>query len=817
MVVGPFAAVTAVLAAVVVQDALSPDELLATARSREAAGDREGAARAYEAAVELADREAIPRRRAELRVELANHCLAAGDTVRAREVLLAALPLVEGDARATIGIHGELGNLHLRVGDYRAARESYRMIEASRIPGLETRARYQLGIVHRLLGEMDAAREALDSALEDPSGTWEPYELAQVLNELAILHGELGLGSERLAYHERALELALGEGGDAAIVAVTLLNLVDAHEDAGEYDRARAVQVQALEAARAAGDGWLVATGEANLAYLDLLSGDAERALGAAHEASAKLAGGRSERPLLEALDTMARAALALGREDAAEDALRRSEVELERPALAALSPRERSEWRARFAGWERSAQDLVRLRIEAADEASAGSRAAEGLVAAGRWKGRALEEELSAARLPASPEDVVELLRERAVPPGCALIEYSSGWERLYAYVLTADELRHLDLGPRQEIERDVTDFVRCLERRDPLAPMTEVAERGSRLHARLLAPALAVAGPGVGSLVVVPTPALAALPFEALVAGEGEGGEVEFVIDHHRVSYAPSHAFLLRSPSGARRSVSTRVLLLADPEYSLDSPSPGRGLPDPERLGRLLGTRDEALELVRLLLVDSPDTSAEQFRRFAELRSQRSFAFTEHAAIDLFVGREARAERLAGDLTGYTLIHVACHGFADEERPENTALALAATEGGTGFVSLGHLEGLRIDAELTVLAACQTARGRVRRGEGVLSVARAFLAAGSRSVVASLWVVDDEKARRTMEELFRNLIEEDQSPAEALHDAKLTVRAAAGSRGVGVETPGADVRVEAGHPHFWAPFVHVGRAGWN
>jgi CHAT domain-containing protein len=120
------------------------------------------------------------------------------------------------------------------------------------------------------------------------------------------------------------------------------------------------------------------------------------------------------------------------------------------------------------------------------------------------------------------------------------------------------------------------------------------------------------------------------------------------------------------------------------------------------------------------------------------------------------------------------------------DREFPQRTGIALAFGEGGEGYFTIGDVMELDLDAELVVLSACQTARGEVMGGEGVQSMARAFLYAGARSVVASLWQVEDRTASETMEEFYRRSLRGGLSPGRALRQAKLAVRRSKAMRGV-------------------------------
>jgi CHAT domain-containing protein len=104
-----------------------------------------------------------------------------------------------------------------------------------------------------------------------------------------------------------------------------------------------------------------------------------------------------------------------------------------------------------------------------------------------------------------------------------------------------------------------------------------------------------------------------------------------------------------------------------------------------------------------------------------------------------------------------------------------------------------------LRLGAELVTLSACETGVGRLERGEGVLGLARAFLAAGARSVVVSLWKVNDRSTALLMERFYRPLLGRGTPREQALAQAKRALL--------------ADRRTRS--PFYWAPFVLVGASG--
>ena len=165
---------------------------------------------------------------------------------------------------------------------------------------------------------------------------------------------------------------------------------------------------------------------------------------------------------------------------------------------------------------------------------------------------------------------------------------------------------------------------------------------------------------------------------------------------------------------------------------------------------------------------------------------------------AADYWVGEEAAESVLKrASLTGYRFLHFATHGIlgGDVEGLHEPALVLSEETGEDSLLTASEAETLVLDAEMTVLSACNTGSGENVAGEGVLGMSRAFLLAGSRSVVVSLWPVASEPTVDLMVLFYRNIARGEDKGA-ALRGAMLTMRQ------------------KFPHPVYWAPFVISGTA---
>ena len=152
---------------------------------------------------------------------------------------------------------------------------------------------------------------------------------------------------------------------------------------------------------------------------------------------------------------------------------------------------------------------------------------------------------------------------------------------------------------------------------------------------------------------------------------------------------------------------------------------------------------------------------------------------------------------------------VHLACHGLVDVEWPALSCLAVTPGDGEDGFLTSSEVLRLALRTDLTVLSACQTGRGKFVRGEGVMSLTRAFMFAGSPRVIVSLWDVDDAATAFLMQAFYREW-NAGRGTAQALRLAQLAVRdhevagpaAPAGKPPEPRKRPWAD-------PKYWAAWV--------
>ena len=306
---------------------------------------------------------------------------------------------------------------------------------------------------------------------------------------------------------------------------------------------------------------------------------------------------------------------------------------------------------------------------------------------------------------------------------------------------------------------------------------------------------------------LIIVPDGILNVVPFEALVvigpAGDKGLQTPLFLQDKFLISYYPSATILTINRQTVPLTLPPKDTLLAvgDPVYGLDD----------ERL-----TKSQ----VSMLLEGEQKQESSMVTRKGKIREGAqgqgySFGRLKYSGVevakikeafgnrpgtrDMLIGSEATESHVKSrDLTQYQYLHFAVHGILAYDVPylKEPALVLATDPGSNedGFLTLSEIYALNLNADLVTLSACKTGLGRRIPGEGVIGLSRAFIDAGARAVIVSLWEVDDYSTAILMEEFYR-LLGQNVNKVAALASAKEYLR-----------------QKSYEDPYFWAAFVLIG-----
>ncbi len=749
----------------------------------------------------------------------------AREQLAARRALLGELDLDTAESR------NDLGRALLALGELAAAQPELEQSLAIRraLLGEEhplvATSLNNLGAVLGNRGDFMGCRKLWEHALDLRRRLLGPEDLQTVgsLNNMGFICWRLGEYAQAARVLREArghLVAHLGES-DPGVLRTTR-NLAMAERERGRLATADSLLVRVVELQRAQGHreelGWsLCALGEVRERRGELASAERfqreaialeRETLGDRHPAVAALSEGlcrtllRAGRP--EAAEPLSREALAIRRATLGplHADLAESLVLLARCRRARGADREAAallEEAARI--YERSRRtierDLVRATfLEPPHERLAAAylrlgRGDDAWRACERGRGRLLADLLAnpdGAAADGSSAEPFDLLRvQRALDDRSAVIgwvdvdDLPAGRDSWVYVIRPAGPVHWVRLG---EADGDLPGELRSELHRPArlgLAPRAtpRLQELAHRLWLERIAP---VMGELAGStrLVVIPSGAMLGVPLEALRDDDGR-----LLDERWAVAYAPSATVFaqLRERPG-REEGRPSALLLGDPEVPPSDENPA--------LWPLPWARAEVDSLAAALPGAQVITGA---------------AMTEAA-----VGRLAAAHRLAG----FDYIHFATHALANNEEPELSALALSRPLGngvpapgengpaGDGWLTAGEIaRGWNLHARLVSLSACETGLGRAVAGEGYVGFAHAFLRAGARNLLVSLWSVSDEATARLMERFYRNLVDRPaRSESEALRDAKAWLRSRADPAG----------RRLWEHPYYWAGFVLFG-----
>ncbi|MGD9724014.1 MAG: tetratricopeptide repeat protein [Pirellulales bacterium] len=296
---------------------------------------------------------------------------------------------------------------------------------------------------------------------------------------------------------------------------------------------------------------------------------------------------------------------------------------------------------------------------------------------------------------------------------------------------------------------------------------------------------------------LYVSPDGPLATLPFEALVV-EPEG-EPQYLLDiGPPIVYGPS-ASLLMNLSNRPLSQNNRdgkpVFTVGDPAYPATAPIDSRGALKLTAGARYVSVRGQLNRL--------PHTETESGWVVQLFRDVG-------VAAGQLLKRQATEANVRDSVAGRRLVHLACHGIADQSYG-NFFGALALTPGprgaqdasDDGFLTLPEIYDLRLaGTELSILSACETNFGPQQRGEGIWAISRGFLVAGSRRVVATNWLVDDAAAASLVSYFCSGAAKSEQQQAGSTNYAAALQAAKRWTR----------QQSKWSSPYYWAPFVLIG-----
>ena len=649
-----------------------------------------------------------------------------GEYGAAIEWTLRALPVFEklGLLRDVAMAYSNLGRLYQLVGDPERGLEAIatgaRRLEESSDPVLRAAAWINLGAALLETERPEDAREPVLRGLKlAEQAALVPWQIS-ALNNLAAIEANAGHASEADAYVDRALALARDHdlpGKEAETLANQATWLRVRGEHAESLAHARAAAALATEyalpdlvarAERAAGRALLSLGRPADALARFRGSADAlDRVVAGLAVTSGDAAGAWDH-----VLEGGVRAALAVDAPEAMFELVERARAGRLLEGLGGRDALREGAVPPELAELERRATMAVREaharlgRVRGRGRLDAMRRARKALEAAEQKLFGVVERIQAAQRVDGAVAfarvTTAEALR-KLLAPHEAFVVYALTQSDAIAVVVDSEKTRVVDLGSPEAIRDRIMDL---------LHEGLQAEDTGARLEAVRRAVLDPLKLPGeVRRVLFSPHGATCFVPFQAIVGDRS-------------VAYVPS-ATVYAVLRGTSHDVGTKVVALGDPDYGA---AQGASRPLALRAGALTPLPGTGLEATAV-----GDT--------------------------VLLGRqasEAQLRRVLPTQSRWRAVHLACHGLLDEERPLRSALALTPEDSHDGFLSVLEVYRMRVPADLVVLSACESGRGRLSASEGVVGFTGAFMLGGADRVITSLWKVDDEATRALMTRFY-------------------------------------------------------------
>lgn len=375
------------------------------------------------------------------------------------------------------------------------------------------------------------------------------------------------------------------------------------------------------------------------------------------------------------------------------------------------------------------------------------------------------------------------------------AILAYLVTRSRTYLFAIDKNRFHSLTIEyPVQEMQRDIETLLKPLYRSDTQANWDPSV--AYRIYTKIMKPVQYFLV-GKKTVIIVPHGPLAALPFEILISSESHASKrfwspkehPTYLLESYAFSYVPSVS-VLSHIRGRKRTAQPGWNLVAFGDALYNSP---------DKTSQLNAGADDLIAGLGSL---TNDARGVELKPLPGARHEISeIVKILGGPTQVYLGAEATETLFKkADLSRYAYVHLATHGVqlngsGKLRRHPALVFSLFGDTENDGFLQLGEAFGLKLNADTVVISSClSNRRAEGADAEGNLALSRAFLFAGSDSVVLSLWQVNDSSTAKLFIEMYRNL--EAGSKAEALRQAKLML----------LGEPATS------HPYFWGPFVLTG-----
>lgn len=380
----------------------------------------------------------------------------------------------------------------------------------------------------------------------------------------------------------------------------------------------------------------------------------------------------------------------------------------------------------------------------------------------------------------------------QQKLQPGTQLRMYMLGNDAVYAVLITNSQFDIVMSPASQNISDTVRQYRNSMIQSSQKATM-DFSVLSRRFYKMLFADTPA---DDVTRLVVVPDGVLNQIPFESLLTNDIQGSvynyqDYDFLIKKYAVSYAYSATLYYRDITRKKDNGTNGWFGLA-PVFTQGKYS---GVVLDSRIKKHERTFTDIQVVSNNKLEPLPSSEPEVRNIFS------MFVKAGQPARACLWGSANRQNFNSDSVSRYRYIHLATHGFVNSENPELSGVQLSQLRGDNsdGVLYSGDVYGLKLNCDLLILSACETGLGKIMKGEGIVGLSRAFIYAGSRNLLVSLWKVADNSTSQMMVEFYRQLLLKENSGlnyAEILQKAKQMLI----------------LDKNYSRPYYWAPFILIG-----
>ncbi|MCU0438580.1 MAG: CHAT domain-containing protein [Raineya sp.] len=340
------------------------------------------------------------------------------------------------------------------------------------------------------------------------------------------------------------------------------------------------------------------------------------------------------------------------------------------------------------------------------------------------------------------------------------AIISYMVGDHHIYIFTLTKTKLELQSINKPEGFEDNITFFLNTIR----FSAYKSFVKMGYKIYSEIFPKNLSSK---IENLVIIQDGKLGVLPMESLVTkkltlnDEVNFSNLPYLISKKSLSYSYSATLWYQNLTKSNSATNQGIALIAPIEFE-------------GNIATLPGTEQEVNEIAAICRL-------------------------KNFKVNTLIKKEAQEKLIkALNLSDFSVLHFATHGLVDQESPDLSQVFLGKSEQEDGNLFAGEIYNLRLNADLVTLSACEVGLGKLTKGEGLIGLSRAFLYAGAKNLVVSLWKVSDESTARLMINFYTNHLANKQiTYGQAMREAKLSL----------IQDK------KYAKPYYWAAFIVLGK----